>query len=347
MLGKRELSFENDDIKDLFNEFMTDLIIPKLNASSKDKENINPNIDIISSPNPVKKLATSQDLFLTLFSKPQPKTKNQKEEKESSSNSASVCFQNFTSKQGDNYRDRFMQTFGTQIANQPKRAPIQPSLSFSEKYELKNTIGEGANAVVKLLKDRETGTHIAMKSFKLKANWPSADTEAKFLNMFCHKNIIQFHRLYKSMHSVHMLIEYFHGHTLSHYLKKSNGKLSEEDTRKIFKQLLAAIVVVHSKGVSHLDIKPDNLLVDEDLNLKIIDFAFAVHQQRPEKVRIACGTPSYMSPELLMKEPVLPHKADIWAIGAIAYKCISGKLPYKGKKTLTIQVTTQQAYWPE
>ena len=86
----------------------------------------------------------------------------------------------------------------------------------------------------------------------------------------------------------------------------------------------------HKKDVCHRDIKLENILVDEGLNVRLIDFGFAVQKKDNEKITQICGTKSYMAPELLLKQPYEGKKIDIWALGVIFYKLIVGHLPFKG-----------------
>lgn len=85
---------------------------------------------------------------------------------------------------------------------------------------------------------------------------------------------------------------------------------------------------MHSKNICHRDIKLDNLVYQESTNiLKIIDFGFASNSKDPLKV--FCGTPSYMAPEIVSKKEYLGAPADIWACGIVLFVMLTGGFPFK------------------
>lgn len=106
------------------------------------------------------------------------------------------------------------------------------------------------------------------------------------------------------------------------------GSLPENLASKIIGQVLTGLVFAHSKNVSHRDIKPDNIMYDEQTGVvKIIDFGFGVTSK--EKLRNFCGTPSYMSPQIVTKRDYWGSKADVWACGIILFTLLTGQLPFK------------------
>lgn len=82
-------------------------------------------------------------------------------------------------------------------------------------------------------------------------------------------------------------------------------------------------------NISHRDLKLDNLIIDEMLRIKLIDFGFATCLPKEKRYRIFCGTPSYMAPEIVSKNEFLGPPADIWALGIILYTILSGTFPFK------------------
>ena len=107
-----------------------------------------------------------------------------------------------------------------------------------------------------------------------------------------------------------------------------SGALPEQMTAKILAQVLSGLQFAHSKFIYHRDMKPENIIYDPiSGQVKIIDFGFAVHSK--EKLRIFCGTPSYMSPEIVSKRDYLGNAADIWATGVILFVLLTGFVPFK------------------
>lgn len=130
-------------------------------------------------------------------------------------------------------------------------------------------------------------------------------------------------------------MEYFEGITLAEYVKKK-GSLNENETKIIMKQVISTLRYCHAKRISHRDIKPENILINDNLEIKLIDFAFSVKlNSKKGKIKGNCGTPNFMAPEVFSKEICSPFKADIWALGVLFIKLKTGKLPFSGKLSLT------------
>jgi MAP/microtubule affinity-regulating kinase len=83
-------------------------------------------------------------------------------------------------------------------------------------------------------------------------------------------------------------------------------------------------------NIAHRDIKLENIILDEELNPKIIDFGFSTCIQADKKIKIFCGTPSYMAPEVVQRKEYRGEGADIWALGVMLFVCITGIFPFKG-----------------
>ena len=88
---------------------------------------------------------------------------------------------------------------------------------------------------------------------------------------------------------------------------------------------------MHQRNVTHRDIKLENILLDETrTRVKLIDFGFSTCIPHEKKVKIFCGTPSYMAPELVRKSEYDGRQVDMWALGVLLYALLSGTFPFKG-----------------
>ena len=111
----------------------------------------------------------------------------------------------------------------------------------------------------------------------------------------------------------------------------TNRQVKEQVCRRFFKQIAEAFDYLHAKGIAHRDIKLDNILIEEKTNMiKIIDFGFAAFCTNGQKLRIFCGTPSYMAPELVRKHEYDGRQVDMWALGVLLYALLAGTFPFKG-----------------
>lgn len=123
------------------------------------------------------------------------------------------------------------------------------------------------------------------------------------------------------------------GMPLFHHVKKlPDQRLPEETARIVFRQLMLGVGYMHSRGRAHRDLKLDNLLFDAETNkVKIIDFGFSLATTSSQPCSSYCGTPHYMSPEIVKKTPFNAFASDIWACGVILYLLVAGRLPFFGE----------------
>lgn len=89
-----------------------------------------------------------------------------------------------------------------------------------------------------------------------------------------------------------------------------------------------AVDYLHNQNITHRDLKLENLLLDQNYNIKITDFGFVTSNKKCELSQTYCGTKSYASPEILRGEPYDPRKADTWAIGVILYIMGTSRMPF-------------------
>jgi serine/threonine protein kinase len=83
-------------------------------------------------------------------------------------------------------------------------------------------------------------------------------------------------------------------------------------------------------NICHRDLKLENILIDERNQVKIIDFGFSVNTPMDSRLKVFCGTPSYMAPEIVAKREYNGYHTDIWALGVILYLMLCGNYPFKG-----------------
>ena len=123
--------------------------------------------------------------------------------------------------------------------------------------------------------------------------------------------------------------------SLNNYIKsKSEKSLIDEEVRFIFKQVCQAVNYCHSKNIVHRDIKMENILIDEQRQIKLIDFGFSVQISLDNKLNIYCGTPSYMAPEIHSRKDYYGPPVDVWALGVMLFAMSCGRFPFKCKHIL-------------
>lgn len=111
----------------------------------------------------------------------------------------------------------------------------------------------------------------------------------------------------------------------------NSGPFSEAICKYYFKQMLQGIHYIHSKGFSHRDLKPENILLDKMYDIKIVDFGFACPLSGRDESgfsRSVIGTPGYMAPEIIARQPYQGQVVDLFALGVILFILYSGHPPF-------------------
>ncbi|CAH8459002.1 unnamed protein product [Schistosoma turkestanicum] len=147
-----------------------------------------------------------------------------------------------------------------------------------------------------------------------------------------------------------MVMEYVSNGELFDYIA-TNGRFSEVDARIKFLDVLSAIDYTHSCGIVHRDLKAENILLDSEMNIKLVDFSFGTHFNSPNHLLTTwCGSPPYAAPEIFLGEPYIGVKADIWSLGVILYVMVCGALPFDAQslphlKNQVLSASFRVPYW--
>lgn len=165
--------------------------------------------------------------------------------------------------------------------------------------------------------------------------------ELKNLCKVRHEYIICIYDIYRMSNHIFIFME-IGKEDLAHYIKRLQKPLEEPHACKWFYQMVCALHYLHTElKMAHRDIKIDNILIAFDNSAKITDFGFSLQvfeddENSPELSRTFCGTRPYLSPQLNMKKPYIPYKADIWALGVVLFAMLNNRYPfhYKEKKIM-------------
>ncbi|CAN4118267.1 unnamed protein product [Withania somnifera] len=144
-----------------------------------------------------------------------------------------------------------------------------------------------------------------------------------------HPHIVRLHEVLATKTKIYYVMEFAKGGEL--FAKVNKGRFSEDLSRRYFQQLISAVDYCHSNGVYHRDLKLENLLLDENWDLKVTDFGLsAVNDQIRSDglLHTLCGTPAYVAPEILEKKGYNGSKVDIWSCGIILFVLNAGYLPF-------------------
>ncbi|XP_076047401.1 serine/threonine-protein kinase par-1-like [Oratosquilla oratoria] len=189
-------------------------------------------------------------------------------------------------------------------------------------------LGVGAFGYVKLLKNVETEELMALKEVRCKSTSSKELYEAIIHSQLNHENIIQLFFWRKHYETLFMYLEYASGGSLGD-LKRP---LAEEDALCYFEQIRKGVDFMHSRGVIHRDLKPDNILLTEDRVVKIADLGLcSVYIWKGVEIYLSgfSGTLSYMAPEVFTGKKYRGPPIDVWACGIILFNMLTAGHPWR------------------
>lgn len=196
-------------------------------------------------------------------------------------------------------------------------------------YEYERPLGHGGFASVHLVKSRRYNmtfcVKVSVRPADLDADGKSGEVETLFtLTAPC---IIRMYEYFADSNYLYIVLEYCSGGSLDDVIKKG-GRLTGDRLLQICRESAFALKACHDLRVAHRDIKPANLLLDQYDRLKLADFGLSQALGVGHLIRERAGSRPYMAPEILLKQPYDPFKADVWALGVTWYVLMMGKLPW-------------------
>ncbi|CDW83801.1 protein kinase domain containing protein [Stylonychia lemnae] len=215
-------------------------------------------------------------------------------------------------------------------------------------YELIKTISTGFGGKIKLARNTENNTEVAIQIHRLDDSSLDQDrvnvfqNEAKLLSQIFHErilNIIDYHArsiVKKSDGSQYEIVcvtisEFAKGGELFYYIK-NNGSFKERHARHLFNQMLEGLQYLHSQGYCHRDLKPENILLTENFDVKISDFGFVgpiAGRSNDGFLKTKLGTLPYQAPEINLNLRYRGEDADVFSLGIILFIMVTGLPPFK------------------
>lgn len=195
-------------------------------------------------------------------------------------------------------------------------------------YRIRKTIGVGSSSRVMMAVHEPTGHKVAVKVVCRDKLESKVQREIEILRLFDHPHIIRLYEVIYTDLDVFMVIEYVSGGELFEHLA-SSGRLSEDEGRRMFQEIIAAVEYCHARRVVHRDLKPENILLDKDNHIKIADFGLSNIMRDGFFFETSCGSLNYAAPEILSGELYAGPEVDVWSCGVILYSITCGKLPFE------------------
>ena len=200
-------------------------------------------------------------------------------------------------------------------------------------FKILEEIGEGGMGKVyrgvDTMLDREVAIKVLRPELVSQAHLVDRfRSEAKTLAQLNHPNIAMLYAFFQQQEYFYMVMEYVRGETLDKRIRRT-GLLAYDQALKVFLHTLEAIGYAHTLNIVHRDIKPNNVMITESEEVKVMDFGIArvVGSERMTREGSMIGTPEYMAPEQIRGLDVDP-RTDIYALGILLYEMLTGRLPF-------------------
>eukprot|EP00934_Nitzschia_sp_Nitz4_P006100 Nitzschia sp. Nitz4//scaffold113_size70149//35399//37051//NITZ4_005950-RA/size70149-augustus-gene-0.84-mRNA-1//1//CDS//3329533341//6090//frame0 len=208
--------------------------------------------------------------------------------------------------------------------------------AFREVYQLNARLKSGSFATVCRGTHRASGKKVAIKCV-LRKDLPPTDDAAIFdevaiMSSLSHPHIVPLIDFFEEKDCYFLVMELMSGGDLFDRIGKKKS-YSEADARDLAIKMLKAMSYCHAHRIAHCDMKPKNLLLmseDNDSYIKLADFGFAARCHTAKSLSKQCGTPFFVSPEILMRQPY-DWQSDMWSVGCIIFLLLSGNLPFMGR----------------
>ncbi|KAL9260093.1 CBL-interacting serine/threonine-protein kinase 4-like protein [Drosera capensis] len=225
------------------------------------------------------------------------------------------------------------------VAAPPPQPPPPPPTTILGKYQMGKLLGRGSFAKVYLGRNLADSSDVAVKVIDKSKTDSSMEprilVEVSAMRRLNHPNILKIHEVMATKSKIYLVMELARGGDLFDKLSRREGhRFPEPYARRLFHQLVSALQYCHQNGVAHRDMKPQNVLLDSEGNVKVSDFGLsAVVGQRQSAsgllhLNTACGTPAFAAPEVVSRKGYDGAKADAWSCGVILFVMLTGSLPF-------------------
>lgn len=233
------------------------------------------------------------------------------------------------------------------VKSESDEDPLRHALEakLSGQYRVLRLLGHGGMGAVYLARDLTLEREVAIKVVK-----PASDAqgmydrfrrEAKTAAKLSHPNIVPLHAFGEIDGMPYFVMGFVRGESLADRMRR-DGKLPEEDARRILVEIAGALDHAHRLGVVHRDVKPDNVLLEDATGRALLtDFGIAKTMSHGETLTqhgSVVGTPHFMSPEQAAGRPDIDGRSDIYSLGIMGYAMLTGRLPFEGNSARDVLV---------
>ena len=197
-------------------------------------------------------------------------------------------------------------------------------------FERVKEIGAGSFGTVYKVVKKDTGKVYAMKCLskvylKRKDMLKYAISEIKIMQQLFHPFVLCLNYAFENSNCLYLIMEYCELGDLETYL--DINKISIEQARVIIGEIVLGLEYIHSLDIIYRDLKPSNVLIDENSHIRLADFGFAKNFIEENAVSTLLGSPAYVAPEIISREKV-NTKADLYSLGVTIHEILTGRVPF-------------------
>lgn len=212
---------------------------------------------------------------------------------------------------------------------------------LNNRYKIIEEIGRGGMAIVYSARDTLLERRVALKMLR-----PEYSSDNEFIDKFrqearavaklSHPNVVSIYDIVVDDERIYLVMEIVEGRTLNDLIEEK-GRLSAAESLEIGRQIASALSVAHGNQIVHCDIKPHNIILTDDMEVKVTDFgiARAVNKSTVRVTETVVGSAHYFSPEQAKGGEIKAY-SDIYSLGVVLYEMTTGELPFHGDSPISV-----------
>uniref|UniRef100_A0A673JG46 non-specific serine/threonine protein kinase n=1 Tax=Sinocyclocheilus rhinocerous TaxID=307959 RepID=A0A673JG46_9TELE len=214
-------------------------------------------------------------------------------------------------------------------------------------YKVRGQIGCGNFSKVKLAIHALTKDKVAIKIMdKMRLDLQTQrmlSKEISNMERLYHPNLLQLYEVLETPSRLYLVLEFAGGGDV-HTRISSGGKLSDQESKIVFAQILSAVKYMHENNIIHRDLKAENVLYTTNSCIKVADFGFSTRVNNlNQALDTYCGSPPYAAPELFKDESCIGPPVDVWAMGVLLFFMVTGTLPFRADTVAKLRQSVLQA----